>query len=246
MQRTRERLIRRGAVLALAMALPMASAWAKDGEGSQPTRDRAPELTLQAQAVTKVQQDTVVLTLARQVDADSQAEVGRQLNVSLEAAMKVLRDEKGVKVRNGGYSIWPQNDRDGRISTWRGRAEILLESKDFAKASTLAAKVQDQMPIDNIAFVLSDEAQAEHEGRLLQQAADAFRHRAEAAAQAFGFKGYEIRKIELGGGGVQYEAAMPRVMMMAAKAADGAASVPLEADTVTVSVSVNGTVALQR
>ncbi|MGO3741517.1 SIMPL domain-containing protein [Kerstersia sp.] len=244
MQRTRQRMIRRSAALALALALPAATVWAGNDDDRQP-RERAPQLTLQAEAATKVQQDTVVLTLAYEAEAADQANVSRELNEHLDAAMKMLRDEKGVKARNGNYRIWPQNDRDGRISAWRGRTEILLESTDFAKASALAAKVQNQMPLDNIAFILSSEARAKHEERLLQQAADAFRQRAQAAAEAFGFKAYEIRKIDLGGGGVQYEMA-PRPQMMMAKAAGAAAdSVPLEADTVTVSVSVSGTVALK-
>src|SRR5690606_40994758 len=65
-----------------------------------------------------------------------------------------------------------------KVTGWRGRAEIILESKDFAAASALAGKLAEHMPIGGIAFSLSDEARNEEEKRLLTQAANAFRDRA--------------------------------------------------------------------
>ena len=85
------------------------------------------------------------------------------------------------------------------------------------------------------------------ERKLLKEAAQAFKDRALAAANAFGFSGYRLSKLELGGaGGVT---PMPRMMGAMAKDASGgagySADVPLEAGDVTVSISVNGTIVLQ-
>ena len=44
----------------------------------------------------------------------------------------------GDLVETGQFSIFPSTDRDGRISAWRGRTEVVLESHDFAAASKLA------------------------------------------------------------------------------------------------------------
>src|SRR5690606_4118956 len=128
-----------------------------------------------------------------------------------------------------------------KISNWRGRGEIVLESSDFAAASELAAKFTAQMPISNLSFSVSPEARAKQEEVLLESAAQAFRDRAQALASAFGFNDYAIKEIDLGGAGTRFEAA-PRMMM--AKAAD-AGAVPLEGGTERVTVTVRGSIFLR-
>src|SRR3546814_13703368 len=49
----------------------------------------------------------------------------------------------------------PMSDKDGKISNWRGRGEIFLESSDFAAASELASTLSDRMPIANLGFSVS-------------------------------------------------------------------------------------------
>jgi predicted secreted protein len=97
------------------------------------------------------------------------------------------------------------------------------------------------MPIANLAFFVSPKARAAKEAALLEQAAQAFRDRAQALTTAFGYTAYDIKEINLGGSGAQYEAA-PRVMAMAAGAQS---KVPLEAGTEMVSVSVQGSIFLR-
>lgn len=249
------RLNRRAVAAAFALALAActpAQAAQQDGDaGSALARrepgpaTRLPELTLQAQAVSQVAQDTVTITLAAEAQAADQVAVGKKLTALLDETMKQAKQAKGVKARNGAYRLWAVTNRDGKVTGWRGRAEILLESKDFAAASALAGQLSERMPIDGIAFSLSDEARSAEEKRLLVQAANAFRERALAAAQAFGFNGYRIRKIDLGGSGASYAPPQPRAMAAMAAEAKFAADVPLEADTVTVVVTVNGTIYLQ-
>jgi len=239
------------AVLALGLAQPaQAQQPPRDPDGHAHARgaDRLPRLTLQAAAASDVQQDTVTITLASEIEAASQAEVSKSLTEALDAAVKQAKaapQAGAVKVRNGAYRLWPSTNRDGKITAWRGRAEILLESRDFPAASALAGALSEKMPMAGLAFSLSDEARQAEERRLLEQAANAFRDRAQAAAKAFGFAGYKIRDLDLGGSGTVQ--APPRMMAMAAPASAEfkRADVPLEADTVTVTISVNGTVELR-
>lgn len=246
-------LARAGVALALglAMAGPLhaqvqPAEGAPSARGDRERQSRPPELTLQAQAVSEVQQDTVTITLATEIEAADQVAVGKKLTAALDAAMKQAKGDTKVRARNGSYRIWASTNRDGKVTAWRGRVELLLESRDFEAASALAGKLAGAMPVADISFSLSDEARAAEERQLLEQAAAAFRERALAAASAFGFNGYRIRKIDLGGSGAQY-APRPRMQAMAAGASEAMklADVPLQADTVTVAVSVNGTVWLQ-
>lgn len=205
---------------------------------------RAPRLSLQAQASSEIQQDTVTITLASELEGQDQAEVARRLTEQLNKTLEAARGDKVVEARNGAYRLWPNTDRDGKITAWRGRAEVLLESKDLPAAAALASRLSGHMPIANIDFSLSPEARATEEERLLEEAADAFAGRAGAAAKAFGFSGYDIRNIDLGGSGTVYSKGPEMAMARAAFSAD-AAPPALEAGTATVTVSVQGEVALR-
>jgi predicted secreted protein len=211
-----------------------------------PGRARSPQMTLQANASDQVKQDTVVITISANVEAADQSTAGKKLSAALDDLMKRAKDAAGVEVRTGGYSVWPNNNDKGKLVNWRGQGSIVLQSKDFAAASDLAGKLGDKSAITNIGFTLSPAARDAAERKLLKQAAQAFRERALAASSAFGFSGYRIEKIELGGsGGVVAPA--PRMFSAMAKggAAQASADVPLEPDNVTVSVDVNGTIVLQ-
>ncbi|NYT37753.1 DUF541 domain-containing protein [Allopusillimonas soli] len=208
-------------------------------------KNKWPQAALQAQAVAEVAQDTVTITLATEISDASQAAVAQQLSKALDDVMAQAKAEgkDKVKASSGNYRIWPMSDKDGKISNWRGRAEIILKSTDFAAASDLASHLSDRMPIDNLDFSVSPQARSEKEAALLQQAAQAFKDRAQALATAFGYDRYDIRQIDLSGEGARYEvASAPQRMSFAAGAA---AKVPLEAGTEKVIVSVNGSIFLR-
>jgi predicted secreted protein len=205
-------------------------------------RQAWPQATLQAEAAAEIAHDTVRITLASEVSESSQTAVAAALAKVMDGVMAQAKGHANIKASTGNYSIWPMNDKDGKISNWRGRGEIVLQSSDFAAASELASKFADQMPISNLSFSVSPEARAKQEEALLESAAQAFRDRAQALATAFGFAGYSIKEINLGGAGTRFEAA-PR-MMMAAKAADSVA-VPLEGGTERITVTVRGSIFLR-
>jgi len=203
--------------------------------------EKWPQASLQAEAAAEVSQDTVRITLATELSDVSQAAVAQALSKTLDEAMRKAKGHERIKASSGNYRVWPMNDKDGKITNWRGRGEIVLESTDFAAASELASSLSDTMPVANLAFSVSPKARAAKEAALLEQAAQAFRERAQALTEAFGYSGYDIKEINLGGSGARYEAA-PRMMAMAAGAK---ANVPLEAGTEIVSVSVQGSIFLR-
>jgi len=204
-----------------------------------------PELSLQAQAVAQVQQDTVSLTLAIEHSAANQASVNKKLTEALNAAMPVAKSVDTVKARSGAYRVWAVSNREGKVTGWRGRAEILLESMQFAQAAELADKLADIMPLSHIQFSLSDQAKARQERVLLVEAARAFRERAQAVVHAFGYTDYQIRKLDLGGEGAIYvqDPAVKHYGRMVSESLS-LVDVPLEADSVSVVVQVKGIVSL--
>lgn len=198
-----------------------------------------PQATLQAEASAEVAHDTVQITLASEVSNSSQTAVADAVSKTLDEVMKQAKENTLVKARSGNYRVWPMNDKDGKISNWRGRGEIILESTDFAAASKLASTLSSRMPIAGIGFSVSPQARAKQEEALLVTSAQAFRDRSQALAEAFGFTGYTIRELDLSGSGARYESAPRMQAMMADKA-----SVPLEGGTEMVTVSVRGSIFL--
>ena len=121
---------------------------------------------------------------------------------------------------------------------------LLVSCTPYQDRVDPAAVAAEEMAIEARTFIAKVETEL---AAMNKEAAQAFKDRALAAANAFGFSGYRLSKLELGGsGGVT---PMPRMMGAMAKDASGgagfSADVPLEAGDVTVSVAVNGTIVLQ-
>lgn len=200
-------------------------------------------LSLDAQASAEVPADVVQITLFYEQQAGDPATLTRTLNERTARALARTRSQQAVQVKTGAFNISPASDRDGKISGWRGRSELILQSKDFEAASALAGSLGDSMQVASVDFSLSPEAQRTAQSALSTQAIEAFRARAQAASVALGYRDYTIREVNLGGNGLMmHSKSAPRLYAAAANRD----AVPIEAGTTTVAVSVNGSVQMTR
>ncbi len=238
------------AALALLLCLPafVPSLAHAQTAPAAPTTAKAPEslLSLDAQASAEVPQDVIHITLFYEQQGDDPAQLSDTLNQRTAQALRTAdaAGHDGVTIRTGILSVSPSTDRDGKISGWRGRSELVLESHDFAAAARLAGRLGDAMQIGGVVFSLSPEAERAAQAKLSLAAIANFRQQAQAAAQAFGYGSYEVRNVQLNRSNASY----PRPMMMAARAMaanDAGSSIPVEAGDQTVTVSVSGSVSLQ-
>jgi len=236
--------------LALAAAVPVALTLASPAVHAQTANPHFPEpagvLSLSSQASADVPQDIIHITLFYEQQAKDPGSLTSALNQRADAALAQAKGVSGVTARTGAFSVYPSTDRDGKISAWRGRTEVVLESRDFAAASKLAGQLSNQMQVANVEFSLSPEAQRAAEQKLTTEAIKSFRARADEAAKAFGYGSYSIRDVNVGGGrNVQ---PYPRMMAMAAAPMDSAkmsAPISVEGGKTTVSVTVNGSVQMK-
>lgn len=230
--------------MTLRTALALAAGFAASAALAQTPPDRFNQVDLQAEVSREVQNDLMTATLVAEATDPSAAQVASQLNRVTAEALKVAAEFKTVKTRSGFTSTFPMYDRANKLTGWRGRAEIRLESKDFAAMSTLIGRLQSSMQLGGIAFTVSPELKAQSENELLTEAVAAFRSRADIAARALGGRGYKIRRIGLNSGGF---APGPRPMM-ADRAVAASSPVPppaFEGGTSMVRVSANGTVEVE-
>ncbi|CAH0440399.1 SIMPL domain-containing protein [Ralstonia pseudosolanacearum] len=198
-------------------------------------------LSLDAQAVADVPTDTVTLTLGAEQDGPDPGAISAALSRKADDVIAQAKRATGVQAESGGFSIYPNTDRNGKISVWRGRAEVRLTSKDFAAASKLAGQLANQMQVQNVNFTLSREARTAAETKLIDQAVNAFRDKAQATTKLFGYSNYAIREVHVSEGG---GSPGPRPLMrMAAMASDSApVPVPIEGGKAQVVVTISGAV----
>jgi predicted secreted protein len=226
--------------------LALAAALAAPAALAQPQLEppRFNQVDLQAEVSREVQNDLMTATLYAEANDPSAAKVADQLNRSTADALKTAGEFKSVKSRSGFTNTFPVYDRAGRLTGWRGRSEIRLESKDLPAMANLIGKLQSTMQLGNVAFTVSPEVRRQTENEMITEVVAAFRSRADIAAKAIGGRTYKIRRIGINTGGL---APGPRPMMAERAVAASAPVTPptFEGGTSMVQVSANGTVEVE-
>ncbi len=202
-------------------------------------------VTLDASATAEVPADTLSVTLFTEEQGPDPAELAARANTRLEQALSRARAEPAVEAHSGNYQTTPTYDRAGQITGWRLRAEVILESRDFKKASALAGQLQPAMKLGAMSFSLSRAAREKAEASLLTQALRNYQARAEAIAKTLGFPGYTLGQIAVRTEGPVIRPVAYRGMAVSAMADGGAAPPPpIEGGKNDVTVVVSGTVIL--
>ena len=205
-------------------------------------------LQLSATGTVEVQQDLLVLTLAATKEAADAGTVQTQLKQALDSALAEAKrnaQPEQMDVRTGSFGMYPRYGKDGKITGWQGRAELVLQGRDFARITSTAGRIQ-TMPISQVAFDLSRDARAKVEGEAQTQAIEQFKARATELAKGFGFSGYTLREVAVNSNEM-IPGPRPRMMAMEAKASSmaGDSAVPVEAGKAQVVVNVSGSVQLR-
>ena len=202
---------------------------------------------LSASGTVEVQQDLLVLSLATTKEGADAATVQTQLKQALDAALAEAKRNAQpgqLDVRTGPFGLYPRYGKDSKITGWQGRAELVLEGRDFARITATAGKIQ-TMAIHQVAFGLSREARAKVEGEAQTQAIEQFKARAAELAKGFGFSNYSLREVAVNSNEM-LPGPRPRMMAMEAKAGSFSdAPVPVEAGKAQVVVNVSGSVQMR-
>lgn len=200
-------------------------------------------LQLSATGQVEVQQDLLTLSLSTTREGAEAAAVQAELRKALDAALAQVKStaQPGqLDVRTGDFSVHPRHNRDGKISGWQGRAELVLEGRDFDRITQAAARAT-SMTIGNVAFGLSREQRAKVEGEAQALAIDRFKAKAAQIAKAFGFAGYTLREVSVQSDDSGFQPRMYGMAKAQAMSAE-AAPVPVEPGKTTVQATVSGTV----
>ena len=188
--------------------------------------------------------DLMRATLSIELSDRNPGQLARALTLAMNEGLAKGRGFSSVKLASGNQQSWPIYNDKQKLESWRGRAELILESKDFKAAGELLSQLQDKLQLQGLNFVVSEETRLAAEKKLTTDAIAAFREKADAVRLAWGAKRYSLVQMNLGssGGGGGYPRP-PMVMMM--KMADAAPAAEMAGGDSRVSVNVSGSIELK-
>lgn len=202
-------------------------------------------VNLDASARAEVANDLLMATLFVEKTNNDASKLAAEVNRTLNQAVRLVHEFPGVKIETGAQSTWPVYDAKNRLTGWRTRAEVRVESKDFDAASRAIAKMEGNLQLSGIHFVLAPDTATATENRLIDAALKAFDGRADIVAKSMGARAWRAVNININAGNNRPPMPLMRAMAMKADAAEVAPQEFAGGDSEIV-VNVNGAIQLQR
>lgn len=201
------------------------------------------QISLRAEVSQEVARDLMIVTLYSESQNSDPAKLAAEITSTMNKALGQARQVKDVTLRQGSRNSYPIYDGKGqKITGWRERAELRLESSDFAALSKLTGELLGDLKMAGMDFAIADPTRKASEDALLKDAVKAFKARAQLATEALGGKGYKIVNLNLNSNGYP-QPYLRAPMMMKAASMDSAPVTPeVEAGTSQVSMTADGTI----
>lgn len=213
---------------------------------AEPTSPPANVVNLAASASAEAQYDILSLVLSTTMDGTSAQAVQNKLKSALDAALKVAQSSESgedMAARTGNFSLSPRYDKDGRISSWVGSAELVLEGKDMARIGATAGKIS-SLTVSSSSFQMSRALQSRLESLVQGEAIASFKAKSKQIAQGFGFADYTLQQVSISASNAR-PGPRPMMAMKAVDMESARAPVPIEAGKGRVTVDVNGSIRLK-
>ncbi|MBV6289985.1 SIMPL domain-containing protein [Pseudomonas aegrilactucae] len=201
------------------------------------------QVSLRAEVSKEVARDLMVVTLYTEAQNSDPAKLANDITTSMNKALEKARTVKDVKLSQDSRNSYPIYDnKTQKITGWRERAELRLESANFPALSTLTGELLQELKMGGMDFAIAPATRKTSEDALLKDAIDAFKARAQLTTEALGGKGYKVVNLNLNSSGYPHPYARGAMMMKASMDAEAAPSPQIEAGTSQVSLSADGTI----
>ena len=207
---------------------------------AEPPENRYEQVNLSALASTEVDNDSLIAVLYVQKEGSDPAHLSDGVNQVITQAVAEAKQINGIKVQTLGYQTTPIYQQK-RLSGWRVRQSIRLESQQSDAMSRLLSRLQANLALESINFAVSTERQLSVEETLIKQAIEAFRNRASLVTHPWGRKDYRLVEMNIH---TRSQPVQPmRASMMSI--AEGVATPALEAGSQTLNVEISGRIEMQ-
>ena len=154
-------------------------------------------VNLQAEVVRQVANDEMQASLYAEFNEKDAATLANKLNSTINQATTQAKKYPQIKITTGNQNTYPIYNDKNQLTSWRGRAEINLNSQDFKATSELIAKLQETLKLDNIRFSVSKEQREKVENELYVEASKAFQKRANLLLSPWNASSYELMTVNL-------------------------------------------------
>jgi len=156
------------------------------------------QISFQVSVAREIAHDVMQLTLYHEAQDANPVRLAEQTTTAINKATLKARQVTGITMQTGRRYVTAIHGKEGQeIIAWRERAELHLESTDFAALSRLASDLSGEMKMAGHSFLVSKSRQQEIENALIDEAITAFRERAQIATQALGGKSYKLLNLNL-------------------------------------------------
>lgn len=201
------------------------------------------QVRFQSAASESVANDRMQAVLTVQDEDDDAAQLADRINTAMAWALEQSKGQKGIDVRSGGYSTQPVYNKNA-LSGWRASQQLILEGGDFSQIGKLIGVLQQRLQLTAVSFSVAPDTRAAVERKLIDQALDSFKQRAEQVRKNIGAQAYRIVEININ---TEDMPVQPMPVMRAEAMAMSASVVPpsFEGGNSDVRVSVQGMVQLQ-
>jgi predicted secreted protein len=220
-------------ILSMLLAVPMQSL-------AHETEDHYDRVHLSASAQAQVENDTVVATLYAQEEGRDSVQLANLVNERIDSAIKRIKQYDAIKVQTSGYSTTPVY-HNNKMTGWRVRQSIRLESQDMALVSEVLGQLQQTLALQGMHFNVSPELKNTTDDMLIEQALQVFEQRAQKVTRQLGRKNYKIVDINISTAADHYPRRNYEVAAMATKAAAPA----IEGGEQTLRVTVSGKIEME-
>lgn len=206
------------------------------------------QISLRAEAHQEVAHDQMQVILYSEAQDTDAARLADTVTKVLNHAVETARKYPQINVRLGNRSSYPIYDSKGqKITAWRERAEIRLESTDFSKLSTLTGQLLSTLKMANMQFSIAPKTRISSEDELLKEAISAFQARAQLVSEAMGSNSYKVVNLNLNSSGFARPPMYARSgkMMVSAMADQESVAPEVEAGSSQVSMIADGVIEIQ-
>lgn len=201
------------------------------------------QISVHAEVNQQVSRDLMNVTLYTEAQNTDPAKLAAEVTETLNKALAQAREVKPVTIRQGNRNSYPiYDDKGQKITGWRERAELRLESADFAALSKLTGELLGDMKMGGMDFSISRPARKASEDTLLKEAVSAFRARAQLVTEALGGSGYKVVNLNFNTSGFPQPYLRAPMMMMKAERSDAAPTPDVEAGSAEVMVAADGVI----
>lgn len=203
--------------------------------------DHYDRVHLSASAQTRVQHDIAIATLYAQEEGSDAAALANLVNTRINEAVELVRQHDAIKLQTSAYTTSPVYHKN-KITGWRVRQSIRLESRDMTLLSDLAGKLQQALNLQEISFAVSPELKNSTDDQLIKAALQVFEQRAKSITQQLGRRDFKIVEINVGNSVDHY----PRRHYEAAVMSSGKVAAPsIESGEQTLKITVSGQIEME-